>query len=63
MGSHSKLKTQNILIQLDGPETKLIADFEMVVNINKRERIGTSEIGEELISYFSRYGIRFNRID
>lgn len=59
----SKLKTQNILIQLDGPETKLIADFEMVVNINKKERIGTSEIGEELVSYFSRYGIRFNRID
>jgi len=59
----AKYSEQNILIQLDAPETTLIEGYKMVVNINKKERIGSSEIGEELATYFSRYGIRFNRVD
>lgn len=35
----------------------------LVANLQQKERIGTSEVGEEFIKFLSRYGIRFNRID
>jgi hypothetical protein len=35
----------------------------LIINLQTRQRKGTSEIGEELIKFLSRYGIRFNRID
>ncbi len=38
-------------------------NFKMIISIPNRERIGTSKIGEEITRFFSRYGIRFNRID
>ncbi len=37
--------------------------FKMVISLTKKERIGTSDVGEELVKYFSRHGIRFNRAD
>lgn len=61
---NSKNTTEDsILILQNAEKTVLISTYKMLVNINKKERIGTSDIGEELISYFSRYGIRFNRVD
>jgi len=37
--------------------------FKMVISLTRKERIGTSDVGEELVKYFSRHGIRFNRVD
>jgi acetyltransferase-like isoleucine patch superfamily enzyme len=36
---------------------------EMIVCLESKERIGTSLLGEELVTFLSRYGIRFNRLD
>ena len=36
---------------------------KMVLDIKNRNRIGKSEIGETVVRYLSRYGIRFNRLD
>jgi len=44
-------------------EKMLTSDYKMVLNLHKNKRIGSSKIGEELVKFFSRYGIRFNRID
>ena len=38
-------------------------DIAMIISIRRKERIGTSQIGEEFCSFLSRYGIRFNRLD
>ena len=35
----------------------------MVISLETNTRTGTSDIGEELVQFFSRYGIRFNRLD
>ncbi len=37
--------------------------YKMIINIHDKTREGTSIVGEELMSFFSRFGIRFNRID
>lgn len=37
--------------------------WKMVISPLSRLRIGTSEAGEEITSFFSRYGTRFERID
>lgn len=36
---------------------------KMIVDYYHKERKGSSNIGEEFISFISRYGIRFNRVD
>ncbi|MEN8225557.1 MAG: acyltransferase [Bacteroidota bacterium] len=35
----------------------------LIVNIHDNSRRGSSKIGEELLKYLSRYGLRFDRID
>jgi acetyltransferase-like isoleucine patch superfamily enzyme len=35
----------------------------MTICLESKERIGTSDIGEEFVKFLSRYGIRFNRLD
>ena len=40
---------------------ELISDNDMVLSILEKHRIGSNLLGEELIKYFSRYGIRFKR--
>lgn len=35
----------------------------MVVNLNDKQRFQTSLIGEEFVSYVSRFGLRFDRLD
>ncbi|MBI3518265.1 MAG: hypothetical protein HY062_02765 [Bacteroidetes bacterium] len=37
--------------------------FTMAISLGERERIGSSDVGEELVGFFSRYGVRFNRLD
>ena len=36
---------------------------KMIINLSEKKRIGTSKVGEEFVSYISRYGIRFDRLD
>jgi acetyltransferase-like isoleucine patch superfamily enzyme len=35
----------------------------MIVSLFDNSRIGTSEVGEELMNFLSRFGVRFNRLD
>jgi hypothetical protein len=35
----------------------------MVLSLEDKTRIGSSDVGEELVSFFSRYGVRFDRLD
>jgi hypothetical protein len=37
--------------------------YRMIINLKTKERIGKSDVGEEFVSFISRYGIRFNRLD
>jgi len=37
--------------------------FGMAVSITKRMRIGSTASGEEMLTFFSRYGLRFDRLD
>ena len=37
--------------------------FKMIISLRNKKRIGTSDIGEEIVKFFSRYGIRFDRED
>ena len=57
------------------PNTVIILDYScdlkmlsfakkvLVANLRQKQRIGTSEVGEELMKFLSRYGIRFSRLD
>ena len=61
------VKDDNALIILDYPEASMAKYYDnnsrMVVDLHQKKRIGHSDIGEECISYISRYGIRFDRCD
>ena len=35
----------------------------MFLDLNKKQRLGTSKIGEEFVKFVSRYGLRFARMD
>jgi len=59
-----KFSDNLLIIDSDDINTKLSnKKFKSVINLSTKERIGTSSVGEEMISFFSRYGIRFNRLD
>ena len=51
-----------IWLEMDSSNT-IPRKKEMFVNISKNSRSGSSRIGEELLRYLSRYGLRFDRID
>ena len=38
-------------------------EFSMAIDLQKKKRMGTSDVGEEFVKYISRYGIRFDRLD
>lgn len=38
-------------------------DYTMAVSLETKERLGSSDVGEEFVNFLSRYGIRFNRLD
>jgi acetyltransferase-like isoleucine patch superfamily enzyme len=49
-------------VVVDGlPHTSLTS--KMVIDLKGKQRKGTSHEGEELLKFFSRYGIRLNRLD
>ncbi|MEP7263922.1 MAG: hypothetical protein ABI772_05480 [Bacteroidota bacterium] len=55
------------LILMDA-DKKTVTDFhnkgfKTVVSLNNSIRIGTGDTGEEIIGFFSRYGVRFSRLD
>jgi hypothetical protein len=56
-----------ILVLRSGSEKELRAamksGFGMAVSVETNLRIGTNDAGEELLSFFSRYGVRFSRLD
>jgi acetyltransferase-like isoleucine patch superfamily enzyme len=37
--------------------------FKMILSLDDKTRKGSSDVGEELVSFFSRYGVRFDRLD
>lgn len=39
------------------------SDAKMVLNLKNKTRTGNSDLGEELVKFFSRYGVRFDRLD
>jgi len=55
--------TPNSILVLNKSKAELNAEFPMVVSLLDNSRIGTSPVGEELLTFLSRYGIRFNRLD
>ena len=38
-------------------------NVDMILSLEGNERIGSNLLGEELVKFLSRYGIRFNRLD
>jgi len=62
----AETQKDNILVQDYFPQKNSERDetsFNMVVNLKTKTRWGTSSIGEEFISFISRYGLRFDRVD
>ena len=55
--------SQDSILVLRIGTPNLNSNFGMVISIKEKERIGSSDVGEELVTFFSRYGIRFNRLD
>jgi acetyltransferase-like isoleucine patch superfamily enzyme len=55
--------SQDSILVLRNGTPNLNSNFGMVISIEEKVRIGTSDVGEELVTFFSRYGIRFNRLD
>lgn len=55
--------TDNILVLNTTEEIKPNPAYKMIISLQRSERIGSSDVGEELVQFFSRYGIRFNRLD
>lgn len=69
-------KKKHQIIPSTEADNILIVDFEsdlfeqrkqtclrMIINLKNKKRLGTSNIGEELIKFCSRYCIRFERLD
>ena len=54
-----------ILFRGDAAEVKKFAamGYSAVVSLGDTLRIGSGATGEEIISFFSRYGVRFSRLD
>lgn len=42
---------------------KSFAKNIMFIDIFNKQRIGTSNVGEEFVKFVSRYGLRFSRLD
>lgn len=55
--------TENNILVLNSGKTELYSKFSMVISLENNSRLGTSDVGEELVNFLSRYGIRFNRLD
>lgn len=53
-----------ILNYPNAPISSIVPDkFPMAVDLQRKLRIGSSDVGEEFVNYISRHGIRFDRMD
>jgi acetyltransferase-like isoleucine patch superfamily enzyme len=62
----NELESDTIIFNIFGKEGNLFDNFElnlMYLNIHDQKRFGSTAAGEELVQFFSRYGIRFSRLD
>lgn len=59
----SNPSTENNILILNKSKAELNSKFSMVISLEDNSRLGTSDVGEELVNFLSRYGIRFNRLD
>lgn len=62
-GVDASTKISDSILVLNKVAVKQTSGFAMVISLASNERIGTSDVGEELVQFFSRYGVRFNRLD
>ena len=63
--NNEKIKNCDLLI-LDNEELDILNDkvnIKMIIDYQNKQRKGSSEFGEEFVSFISRYGIRFDRLD
>ncbi|MFI5142290.1 MAG: hypothetical protein ACHQII_08035 [Bacteroidia bacterium] len=56
-------KIANSILVLNKGVASPTTNYAMTISIEHNTRLGTSAIGEELVQFFSRYGVRFNRLD
>lgn len=59
----TKTNIQDSVLVLKKGKLPSVNSYKMVLSLQDRERSGSSDVGEELVGFFSRYGVRFNRID
>lgn len=57
------VKSIHSILVLNKGTAILYANYTMCISLETNTRIGTSDVGEELVQFFSRYGVRFNRLD
>lgn len=55
--------TANSILVLSQHNTAPAPGFGMVISLLDNNRLGSSGAGEELVTFLSRYGVRFNRLD
>jgi acetyltransferase-like isoleucine patch superfamily enzyme len=60
-GKHRFFEKDNLLV-VDS-DIGIIGDYSMAIDLKNKNRIGTSDVGEEFVKFISRYGVRFDRID
>jgi len=41
----------------------IYGDYCMAIDLQRKQRVGTSDVGEEFVKFISRYGVRFDRLD
>ena len=62
-GNHThRFTTKDNLLIIDS-DIGIEGDYSMAIDLIRRVRIGTSDVGEEFVKFISRYGIRFDRLD
>lgn len=61
------VNNDSVLIVMDISEQEMYAakksGWKMIIALDQQQRLGTSDCGEEITTFFSRYGIRFDRLD
>lgn len=63
--NESNIKDSDLLI-IDNEHLDILKNnisSKMIIDYYYKQRKGTSALGEEFVSFISRYGIRFNRLD
>ena len=59
----SSFTTNDSILILKKGKLDIKQNQAMVISLAELERVGSSPVGEEFVSFLSRYGIRFNRLD